>query len=72
MTGSDGERRSVIRMPYRFSDAIAGPARGVPETGEHTADVLREWTGRADLAGRSPSSQVVPQIRLVDTVPLRP
>jgi CoA:oxalate CoA-transferase len=49
VTDSDGERRSVIRMPYRFSDAISGPARGVPETGEHTADVLRDWTGRADL-----------------------
>ena len=49
VTDSDGERRSVIRMPYRFSDAISGPVRGVPETGEHTADVLRDWTGRADL-----------------------
>jgi crotonobetainyl-CoA:carnitine CoA-transferase CaiB-like acyl-CoA transferase len=37
-------------MPYRFSDAAAGPARGVPEAGEDTGDVLREWTGRAELS----------------------
>jgi CoA:oxalate CoA-transferase len=52
VTDGDGERRSVVRMPYRFSDAASGPARGVPEAGEHTADVLREWTGRAELPGR--------------------
>ena len=49
VTDGDGERRSVVRMPYRFSDAASGPARGVPEPGEHTGDVLREWTGRAEL-----------------------
>jgi CoA:oxalate CoA-transferase len=49
VTDGDGELRSVVRMPYRFSDASAGPVRGVPETGEHTKDVLREWTGIADL-----------------------
>jgi CoA:oxalate CoA-transferase len=48
VTDSDGEKRSVVRMPYRFSDATSGPVRGVPETGEHTEDVLREWTGSAD------------------------
>jgi len=36
----------VVRMPYRFSDALSGPVRGGPETGEHTADVLREWADR--------------------------
>jgi crotonobetainyl-CoA:carnitine CoA-transferase CaiB-like acyl-CoA transferase len=35
-------------MPYRFSNAGSGPVRGVPETGEHTQDVLAEWAGRAD------------------------
>ncbi len=49
VTDSDGEQRSVARMPYRFSDAASGPARGVPEAGEHTGDVLREWTGAAEL-----------------------
>ena len=62
VTDSDGERRSVVRMPYRFSDAESGPVRGVPETGEHTTDVLREWTGRADL----------PRVRRVDTSPPYP
>lgn len=52
VTDGDGERRSVVRMPYRFSDAVSGPVRGVPETGEHTADVFREWTGRPDLPER--------------------
>ena len=52
VTDSDGEQRSVVRMPYRFSAAASGPVRGVPETGEHTADVLAEWTGRTDLPGR--------------------
>ena len=52
VTDTDGGRRSVVRMPYRFSDAACGPARGVPETGEHTADVLAEWTGRTELPGR--------------------
>ena len=42
-----GERRSVVRMPYRFSDAEAGPLRGAPSLGEHTQDVLEEWTGHA-------------------------
>jgi CoA:oxalate CoA-transferase len=62
VTDSDGERRSVVRMPYRFSDAVSGPVRGVPETGEHTTDVLREWTGRADL----------PRVRRVDRSPQYP
>jgi CoA:oxalate CoA-transferase len=48
VTDSDGGQRSVVRMPYRFSAAASGPARGVPETGEHTADVLAEWTGRTE------------------------
>ena len=51
VTDSDGEQRSVVRMPYRFSAAESGPARGVPETGEHTSDVLAEWTGRTELLG---------------------
>ena len=46
VTDGDGEKRSVVRMPYRFSDAASGPVRGVPEPGEHTDDVLRDWTGR--------------------------
>jgi crotonobetainyl-CoA:carnitine CoA-transferase CaiB-like acyl-CoA transferase len=37
-------------MPYRFSGASSGPPRGVPEPGEHTDAVLRDWTGRAELA----------------------
>ena len=53
MLATDGGLRSVVPMPYRFSDAESGPARGVPQTGEHTKDVLREWTGRADLPDRS-------------------
>ena len=44
VTDGDGERRSVIRMPYRFSDARSGPVRGVPEPGEHTDEILRDWT----------------------------
>ena len=51
VTDGDGEKRSVVRMPYRFSAAASGPLRGVPEPGEHTDDVLRDWTGRADLPG---------------------
>ena len=47
-TDGDGEKRSVVRMPYRFSDAASGPVRGVPEPGEHTDAVLRDWTVRAD------------------------
>jgi hypothetical protein len=53
VTDGDGGLRSVVRMPYRFSDAVSGSACGVPQTGEHTKDVLREWTGRADLPDRS-------------------
>src|SRR4029077_12758613 len=41
VTDGDGEKRSVVRMPYRFSDAASGPVRGVPEPGEHTDDILR-------------------------------
>ena len=48
VTDGDGEKRSVARMPYRFSDAASGPVRGVPEPGEHTDDVLRDWTTPAD------------------------
>jgi crotonobetainyl-CoA:carnitine CoA-transferase CaiB-like acyl-CoA transferase len=48
VTDGDGEKRSVVRMPYRFSDAASGPVRGVPEPGEHTDDILRDWTPRAD------------------------
>ena len=49
VTDGDGEKRSVVRMPYRFSDAASGPVRGVPEPGEHTDAVLRDWTTLADL-----------------------
>jgi crotonobetainyl-CoA:carnitine CoA-transferase CaiB-like acyl-CoA transferase len=49
--------RSVVRMPYRFSGSASGPVRGVPEPGEHTDDILRDWTAPADLpaprAGRA-------------------
>jgi CoA:oxalate CoA-transferase len=48
VTDGDGEKRSVVRMPYRFSDATSGPVRGVPEPGEHTDAILRDWTRRAD------------------------
>src|SRR5579859_5522372 len=30
----------------RFSAASSGPPRGVPEPGEHTEAVLRDWTGQ--------------------------
>jgi crotonobetainyl-CoA:carnitine CoA-transferase CaiB-like acyl-CoA transferase len=48
ITDGDGEKRSVVRMPYWFSDATSGPVRGVPEPGEHTDDILRDWTPRVD------------------------
>jgi crotonobetainyl-CoA:carnitine CoA-transferase CaiB-like acyl-CoA transferase len=48
VTDGDGEKRSVVRMPYRFSNAASGPVRGVPEPGEHTEAVLRDWTARPD------------------------
>ncbi|MFI6093619.1 CaiB/BaiF CoA transferase family protein [Streptomyces sp. NPDC051218] len=43
VTDSDGCDRQVVRMPYRFSAATSGPARGVPASGEHTQEVLAEW-----------------------------
>jgi crotonobetainyl-CoA:carnitine CoA-transferase CaiB-like acyl-CoA transferase/predicted dithiol-disulfide oxidoreductase (DUF899 family) len=46
VTDGDGEKRPVARMPYRFSDAASGPVRGVPEPGEHTNAILRDWTRR--------------------------
>jgi CoA:oxalate CoA-transferase len=52
----DGGRRSVVRMPYRFSDADAGPRRGAPVTGEHTRDVLAEWTRPAERTGPATSA----------------
>jgi crotonobetainyl-CoA:carnitine CoA-transferase CaiB-like acyl-CoA transferase len=48
VTDGDGEKRPVARMPYRFSAAASGPVRGVPEPGEHTDDVLRDWTAHPD------------------------
>ena len=57
VTDGDGKRRSVARMPYRFSDAASGPVRGVPEPGEHTDDVLRDWTTPADL----PAPRIAPR-----------
>jgi CoA:oxalate CoA-transferase len=43
-----GERR-VVRMPYRFSDADAGPVHGAAAAGAHDAGtVLHEWRTRAD------------------------
>jgi CoA:oxalate CoA-transferase len=46
---SDGQQRRVIRMPYHFSAAEAGPSRGVPTTGEHDpAEIMADWSGRAD------------------------
>jgi CoA:oxalate CoA-transferase len=52
VTDGDGERRSVVRMPYRFSGASSGPPRGVPEPGEHTDAVLRDWTSGPELPYR--------------------
>jgi crotonobetainyl-CoA:carnitine CoA-transferase CaiB-like acyl-CoA transferase/predicted dithiol-disulfide oxidoreductase (DUF899 family) len=49
VTDGDGEKRPVARMPYRFSDAASGPVRGVPEPGEHSDAILRDWTTPADL-----------------------
>jgi hypothetical protein len=51
VTDGDGEKRSVVRMPYRFSAAASGPVRGVPEPGEHTDDILRDWTRHGQLPG---------------------
>ncbi len=48
VTDGDGEKRSVARMPARFSDAASGPGRGVPEPGAHTDAILRDWTRRTD------------------------
>ncbi len=48
VTDSDGHVRRVVRMPYRFSGAGSGPARGVPVTGEDSADAIRdEWRTQA-------------------------
>src|SRR5690348_8415874 len=49
VTDGDGGKRSVARMPYRFSHAASGPVRGAPEPGEHTDAILRDWTTPADL-----------------------
>ena len=53
VTDGDGEKRSVVRMPYRFSEAASGPVRGVPEPGEHTDAVLRDWTRPRRLPART-------------------
>ncbi|MBM3940720.1 MAG: CoA transferase [SAR202 cluster bacterium] len=40
-----------IRMantPFKFSDAVTGPAGHSPLLGEHTAEVLRDWLGAGD------------------------
>jgi CoA:oxalate CoA-transferase len=49
VTDDDGHQRRVIRMPYTFSDAESGPARGVPTVGADDPDQIRtDWAGRAD------------------------
>jgi CoA:oxalate CoA-transferase len=65
ITDGDGEKRSVVRMPYWFSDATSGPVRGVPEPGEHTDDILRDWTPRVDsrALSRSPPESLTPSCR---------
>jgi CoA:oxalate CoA-transferase len=46
---SDGQDRRIVRMPYRFSSADSGPARGVPVTGENDAGaVLADWAEHTD------------------------
>lgn len=40
-----GGTRPVIRTPYRFSAADAGPHDGAPHLGEHNIDVLGRWAG---------------------------
>src|SRR5256885_192990 len=50
-------------MPYRFSDAASGPVRGVPEPGEHTEDILRDWTGRPDLPAPSAPARLLAERR---------
>ena len=74
VTDGDGEKRSVARMPYRFSDAASGPVRGVPEPGEHTDAILRDWTRRtatdrpAGLPARPPLANAMkPRIQCVRT-----
>jgi CoA:oxalate CoA-transferase len=45
----DGHERRVIRMPYRFSHAEAGPGRGVPTVGSHDpSTVLADWARHID------------------------
>jgi hypothetical protein len=41
----------VVPIPSQFSAAASGPVRGVPEPGEHTDDILRDWTPRGRLPG---------------------
>ena len=35
----------MVRTPYRFSGADAGPREGAPHLGEHNVDVLGRWAG---------------------------
>ena len=72
VTDGDGEKRPVLRMPYRFSDAASGPVRGVPEPGEHTDDVLRDWTAPADLPAPRSSGPAVPSAARGAGAPARP
>lgn len=40
-----GGTRPVVRTPYRYSAADAGPREGAPHLGEHNVDVLGRWAG---------------------------
>jgi crotonobetainyl-CoA:carnitine CoA-transferase CaiB-like acyl-CoA transferase len=43
-----GNQRAVVRMPYRFSDAVSGVRGPAPKPGQHDRDVLADWLGNDD------------------------
>jgi crotonobetainyl-CoA:carnitine CoA-transferase CaiB-like acyl-CoA transferase len=42
--------RPVVRMPYRFSDAVSDPSSGAPPRGHDNAAVLADWLGADEAA----------------------
>jgi CoA:oxalate CoA-transferase len=44
----NGDRRAVVRMPYRFSDAVSEVRGPAPMPGENDRDVLVDWLGMDD------------------------
>jgi CoA:oxalate CoA-transferase len=43
-----GGERAVVRMPYRFSDAVSQVRGPAPTPGQHDRDVLIDWLGIND------------------------